>query len=155
MYSRVQINRQWNLKRNTDGKISDLFVTSAEIANQKNLCCLKCFYLEYSVCPHLELFLYKYIYVCVHAYTYIQPMSLWFELALMNYLTLNFCQFLHSTRSPAEIAIKDVWITDSIIYLFEIVLFVGFNRLLVLYIMYTSARSKRIVFLFCFHVFLN
>lgn len=45
-----------------------------------------------------------------------------------------FCQFLHSTLSPAELANEDVWITDSIIYLFESVLFVGFNRLLVLYI---------------------
>lgn len=45
-----------------------------------------------------------------------------------------FCQFLHSTLSPAEFANEDVWITDSIIYLFESVLFVGFNRLLVLYI---------------------
>lgn len=73
----------------------------------------------------------------------------------MNYLTLNFCQFLHSTRSPAEIAIKDVWITDSIIYLFEIVLFVGFNRLLVLYIMDTSARSERIMFVFVFFHFMS
>lgn len=73
----------------------------------------------------------------------------------MNYLTLNFCQFLHSTRSPAEIAIKDVWITDSIIYLFEIVLFVGFNRLLVLYIMDTSATSERIMFLVLFLFFFH